>query len=245
MPRLIRLLAVLLLLLGPGSAIADEEQPAGDLVEARTRLAERTREYRESLQKLLTLQEAEEARAESRAREWKALLERGIVSRREAEESERALAAARGRAEATRERMAEAEALLGETLAAIEIAKLPPVARGEVVTTPEVIVYRGPAEVVDVHTLETFFARRFGHVLPVSARGQTAVHDRMGLDHRHAIDVALHPDSEEGRALIEYLRLNRVPFLAFRRAIPGASTGAHVHVGPTSPRLIPARNTGG
>jgi hypothetical protein len=140
--------------------------------------------------------------------------------------------------------MAEAEALMGETLAAIEVARMPRADQAEVVLTPAVILYRGPIEVVDVDTLETFFARRFGRVLPVSARGQTAVHDRMGLDHRHAIDVALHPDSDEGQALIAYLRLNRIPFLAFRRAIPGASTGAHVHVGRTSPRLVPIRDSG-
>jgi hypothetical protein len=70
----------------------------------------------------------------------------------------------------------------------------------------------------------------------VSALGQTAVHNRLGFDHRNAADVAVHPDSPEGRALLDHLRALGVPFLAFRGAVAGASTGAHVHVGAPSPR---------
>jgi len=44
-----------------------------------------------------------------------------------------------------------------------------------------------------------FFFETFGRVLPISASGQTATHDRLRLDHRNVIDVALHPDSTEGR----------------------------------------------
>lgn len=53
--------------------------------------------------------------------------------------------------------------------------------------------------------LQRSFSTRFGRALPVSAGGQTIAHDGLGLDH-HAIDVAIHPDSAEGRMLIEYLR---------------------------------------
>jgi hypothetical protein len=45
------------------------------------------------------------------------------------------------------------------------------------------------------------------------------------------MDVAVHPDSAEGRALIAYLRGNGIPFIAFRSAVPGSATGAHVHIG--------------
>jgi hypothetical protein len=71
----------------------------------------------------------------------------------------------------------------------------------------------------------------------VSARGQTATHERLGFDHRNAIDVALHPNSVEGRALLDHLRGRGIPFLAFRGPRPGVSTGAHVHVGTPSARL--------
>lgn len=84
--------------------------------------------------------------------------------------------------------------------------------------------------------LGRFFASRFGRVLPVSAFGQTALHGRLGFDHRNAFDVAVHPDSPEGRALIAYLRSRNIPYITFRSAVRGIATGPHIHVGNPSPR---------
>ena len=96
----------------------------------------------------------------------------------------------------------------------------------------------GAWSLADAETvLQHFFARRFGRPLPVSAWGQTVVHDRLGLDHRDAFDVALHPDSAEGRALMAFLRSAGIPFVGVRSRIRGLSTGAHIHVGPESGRL--------
>ena len=85
--------------------------------------------------------------------------------------------------------------------------------------------------------LQKWFTARFGRSLPVSAFGQSTLHDRMGFDHRNALDVALHPDSPEGRALMEYLRSAGVPFIAAWGAIPGSASGAHIHVGQPSPKM--------
>jgi len=63
----------------------------------------------------------------------------------------------------------------------------------------------------------------------------------MGFDHRNALDVALAPDSPEGRALIEYLRGEGIPFIAYRGAVAGSSSGAHIHVGQPSPRITVKR----
>jgi hypothetical protein len=127
-----------------------------------------------------------------------------------------------------------------EARALLRLAALPPLAPGQQRTTPGVIEYGGASRwtLDQVTGLERFFAERFGRVLPVSAVGQTPLHDRLGFDHRNALDVALHPDSAEGRALLEHLRTRGVPYLAFRGALAGASTGAHVHVGTPSPRKI-------
>ena len=38
-------------------------------------------------------------------------------------------------------------------------------------------------------------------------------------------------------ALIAYLRSNGIPYIAFRSAVAGAATGAHIHVGYPSHRL--------
>ncbi len=82
--------------------------------------------------------------------------------------------------------------------------------------------------------VETAFADRFGKPLPVSAMGDTAVHRALGFDHRGRVDVALNPDQPEGIWLREYLTANKIPFFAFRQAVPGKATGAHIHLGPMS-----------
>ena len=229
--------------LGLGSLHAQGADAADGLVDAQKRLVETTRTYRETLDRLLIFHEQDAARAEQEVAKRRSLLEKGIVSRREVEESEWAAAAAMRRVKETSERRAEADALLAETLASIELARLPRAPAAGVVSTANALRYDGDGELTSALAsgLERFFAQRFARPLPVSARGQTALHDRMGLDHRAAMDVAVHPDSEEGRALIEYLRVRGIPFLAFRGAVLGSSTGAHVHVGWASMRLMPAR----
>jgi hypothetical protein len=81
-----------------------------------------------------------------------------------------------------------------------------------------------------------FFETRGSRWIPISAMGQTAFHERRGLDHSNAIDVALHPDSLEGQLLMTHLRRFSIPFVAFREKVPRAATGAHIHVGNPSPR---------
>lgn len=85
--------------------------------------------------------------------------------------------------------------------------------------------------------IKEFFLTRFGRALPVSAMGQTGAHERMKYDHHEAMDVAVHPDSKEGRALIGYLRQTGTPFIAFRRRVAGLATGPHIHIGKPSPKL--------
>jgi hypothetical protein len=85
--------------------------------------------------------------------------------------------------------------------------------------------------------VETAFTEHFGKPLPVSAMGDTAVHRTLGFDHRGRVDVAINPDQPEGVWLREYLTSNRIPFFAFRQAVPGKATGAHIHLGPMSTRF--------
>ena len=60
--------------------------------------------------------------------------------------------------------------------------------------------------------------------------GQSPTHDRMSLDHREALDIALQPGSTEGRELMLYLRKTGIPFIAFRGQVRSMSTGAHIHI---------------
>lgn len=85
--------------------------------------------------------------------------------------------------------------------------------------------------------VEVAFEEHFGKPMPVSAIGQTAVHRALGFDHRGRVDVAIHPDAPEGVWLLEYLTANRIPYYAFRQAVKGKATGAHIHIGPMSTRL--------
>jgi hypothetical protein len=95
----------------------------------------------------------------------------------------------------------------------------------------------GNWKISDAARVENFFLSKFGRRLPSSTIGQSDLHTRWGYDHRNGMDVGLHPDSVEGRGLIEFLRSEEIPFQAFRGAVPGVSTGPHIHVGNPSRRL--------
>lgn len=86
-------------------------------------------------------------------------------------------------------------------------------------------------------SLQTDFLRRFGHPLPVSALGMTETHAELNFNHAGRVDVALHPDSAEGRWLIAQLESRDIPYIAFRNAVAHKATGAHIHLGLPSPRL--------
>jgi hypothetical protein len=90
---------------------------------------------------------------------------------------------------------------------------------------------------VDFLRIESAYASRFSKRLPVSAVGETAVHRALGFDHRDRVDVAVHPDQPEGVWLRQFLTDQHIPYFAFRHAVPGKATGAHIHIGPMSTRL--------
>ena len=207
---------------------------AGSLAE----LEQRTREYQDSLRRLLDLEEQAVARTRATAERYRTLHAERLVARREMESAEQAVADAQGRVDETRRRLADSQQLVLEAQALQRLATLPTLPPGEERATPEVIEYGGarPWTLAQVAGLDQFFAARFRRSLPVSALGQTPLHDRLGFDHRNAVDIAVHPDSVEGRVLLDHLRAHSIPFLAFRGPLAGVSTGAHVHVGPPSPR---------
>ena len=88
-----------------------------------------------------------------------------------------------------------------------------------------------------INEIGEMYLLAFGSGPPVSAQGSTPMHRSMGLDHTGRIDVAVHPDSDEGQFLMYLLEGFGIPYIAFRTAIPGQSTGPHVHIGPPSDRI--------
>lgn len=95
----------------------------------------------------------------------------------------------------------------------------------------------GRWRISDSAKVENFFMSQFKRPLPLTAFGQSELHTQWGLDHRNGMDVGLHPDSVEGKALIKFLQSEEIPFMAFRVSVPGVATGPHIHVGNGSHRL--------
>lgn len=210
---------------------------------SRNELIEATKRYRNSLQDLIVYQERDAARVTERRDKIKELYVQGLIAKRELDDSEKALAAARGKVEATRGSMNEAETVIAQTLEesklAEQLARAPQVPAGGFVKTVAYIRYNGPFRwslATDAARVQSFYLAKFGRVLPTSAFGQTGVHNQLGFDHHNAMDVAVHPDSAEGQALMTYLRGAGIPFIAFRQAIAGSATGPHIHIGPPSHR---------
>ncbi|MEO8658476.1 MAG: hypothetical protein ABI693_08395 [Bryobacteraceae bacterium] len=85
--------------------------------------------------------------------------------------------------------------------------------------------------------IEFSYMKHFGRDLPISANGMTAIHRSLGYDHRDRVDVALSPDTTEGRWLLGYLESQKIPYFAFRAAIARKATAPHIHIGPPSLRL--------
>ena len=171
--------------------------------------------YRATLPPVLAMYERELERQTELAAARQDLYERGALSESEVRAGKRALAAAQKDVEDTRRDMAAADRMMGEARM-VDVARARPLARGQYEEMAGLVRFAGVAEwslAVDTPKLQRFFQNAFGRALPISAFGQTALHDRMGFDHRNALDVALHPDSPEGRALMTYLRTSGIPFI--------------------------------
>jgi hypothetical protein len=162
------------------------------------------------------------------------LYSEGLIARIELEKAEQDLTAAKTRVEETK----KAEEL--SKVQAQELAKTQQLAKIKTFVKPTSMITRSTAgnwSIASLSTVQQFFSNTFRKPLPTSAVGQSATHNRMGWDHRNSVDVGLHPDSAEGRALIAYLQNAGIPYLAFRGTIPGVATGPHIHIGSPSHRL--------
>lgn len=207
--------------------------------ESRARLLQASDTYRESLEKLLALQKQESERNEAKVEKNRKLLEMGLIARRQLDESESELSALREKVTDVEKQLQSLENLVAEVRLAEEMANTPVAPQFTVRTTGQLIRYVGSSRwaMSDFTKVDAFFRLRFSKPLPVSAFGQTETHNRLGFDHREAIDVAIHPDSLEGQELMNYLSAEGISFTAIRGAISGSATGAHIHIGPSSKRV--------
>ena len=246
-------LLTLVLLISASDSFAQKKRPArqtkttpiqstGDLTKLRDEYIKATKDYKASLQKLLTLYQESVRKAEERVNQSQKLLADGLISKRELERSEQALADAKLKVSGTEQQIAGADTQIAQTLLEIEgekqIAKLGPARKGSFVTTASFIRYTGagPWVLSQAGKIESFFQQTFKRPLPIAVFGQGAIHNQWHLDHRNAMDVSLNPDGPEGQALMDFMRRNGIPFSAFRAAIPGVATGPHIHIGLPSHR---------
>jgi hypothetical protein len=194
------------------------------------------KQYKETLAGVLKFHETELSKAATREEKDQQLFQLGAIKREDLAASQQALLAQKLRFAKIRKQVEEAEHMIMEAEALDDFINARP---GQFSMSAALIRFSGLAgwELDNITAVKKFFTEKFGRALPISAYGQSATHDRLGFNHRHAIDVAINPDSAEGQALLAYLRSAGVPFLAFRRAVPGASTGAHIHIGKPSSRF--------
>jgi hypothetical protein len=201
-----------------------------------------TKEYKASLEKLLALYQASYQKAEQRLDQMQKLLAEGLISKRDVEQAETALADAKLKVSGVENQISTADAQIAQALIEIEgdkqIAKLGRVPRGTMIRSGSFIRFTGAGSWVLAQSgkIESFFQQTFKRPLPIAVFGQGAIHNQWRLDHRNAMDISLNPDGTEGQALMEFLRRNGIPFSAFRGAIPGVATGPHIHIGLPSHR---------
>ena len=243
------------LLLIPEVAVAQKKRPSGkpkakiekpkpvdEIAKLREEFIKATNEYKASLEKLRASYEKDVLKAEERLTQSQGLFSQGLLSRKELEGAERAAAEAKEKVADVGRRMTTADSQIADTLLEAEaertLAKIKPIPRGGMVSTAAMIRFNGASAWVlsDAWKVQRFFLETFKKPLPIAVFGQGSIHDRWRLDHHNAMDVSLHPDGPEGQALLNFLRTNGIPFLAFRQAIPGTATGPHIHIGRPSHR---------
>ena len=221
---------------------APKQEPPSELTKLREEYVKATNDYKASLEKLLAIYEGNVKKAEEKVTLSKKLLAEGLIARAQVEENEHALALEQQKVEETRRQMTSADAqiagVLVETAADEEIAKNLRFAKQTLIRTSAFTRYTGSGgwNLSDAGRIQRFFSDTFHKQLPIAVFGQGAIHDRWRLDHRNAMDIQLHPDGVEGRALLDYLQRNGIPYSAFRSAIPGTATGPHIHIGRPSHR---------
>ncbi len=216
-------------------------KPVNELAKLQEEFIAATKEYKAKLAKLEAIHERNVTKAEEKLAQSQKLFAEGLISRNQLTESESDLAAAKDKVSETQRQMANADTQIADTLveaqAEARMSKTP-LRKGSLIRTTSYIRYSGAGSwlLSESWKVQRFFQDSFKKQLPVGVFGQGAIHDRWRLDHRNAMDVSLHPDGPEGQALMNFLRANGVPFLAFRAAIPGTATGPHIHVGRPSHR---------
>ncbi len=220
----------------------EQKELAQKAAASREDLIAATKKYRDSLGGLLTaLKEQERLKVEVLEKK-QSLIAQGLMVKRELEPNEQELTRLRTQMTDTNKRITQADQFMVEIMNLEQLARNPPKtyqAPGMYYDNTRYIRYTGTVawSLRGFSQVDSFYQSRYRQSLPVSAFGQSDTHNRLGFDHSNSFDVALHPDTAEAQAVMSYLRSRGIPFTAFRGAIPGNATGAHIHIGYPSHRF--------
>jgi hypothetical protein len=224
----------------PAAKLAEAQQAIDDALDAE--VLERTLYGHVEIEKLSPAQVDEMVgaaqrrldRAEKKLQHDQSLIDQGVAPARFTDDAKTEVARRSEALDQARQRAA----LLMEIVAS---------AKAETAPAPDAVGIWKPKEFVDgdhllgpedIREITLAYEKQFHEPMPVSARGMTEVHRALGLDHTGRIDVAVTPDSPQGVWLRKFLESKGIPYYAFRVAIPGKATGAHIHIGPGSTRLV-------
>jgi hypothetical protein len=216
-------------------------KPVNELAKLRDDYVKTTKDYKASLQSLLTLYGKSVKKAEQQLDQSNKLFAAGLISKRELENSEQAVVEANAKVAGVHQQISGADTQIAQGLVEMQtekqIAKVGRLPKGSLVQTTSFIRYNGgPWLLTQAGKIQNFFLQKFGRPLPIAVFGQGSIHNQWRLDHHNAMDVSVYPDTIEGQALMDFLRSNGIPFSAFRTAIPGVATGPHIHIGVPSHR---------
>ncbi|MBX7220534.1 MAG: hypothetical protein K1Y36_11355 [Blastocatellia bacterium] len=210
--------------------------PQEKVNETTAALIKATEEYKQTLDRLIALYEADATNEAQRLDKLKQLFEEGIIARKELETQNQKIEAIKIKIQDAKRQQTQADELIAEVQAMDAMRDALAANRAGTSYGTKYIRYVGANQwnIGNFGEIDRFFIGKFGRSLPTSAFGQSATHDQLRYDHHNAVDVPLHPDSAEGLALMDYLRSRAIPFMAFRTTIPNSSTGAHIHIGTPS-----------
>ena len=189
--------------------------------------------------KLLADYEREQSKLRLEVIHRRKLFQDGRIAQEQVHEAEQSFITALRHVHEMRHAVVEADIAITEAVWGATVERMPILPVNGYSETRDLARFNGGVRwsLKEAPRIERYFSQTFGRRLPVTAMGQSATHNRLRFDHRDAMDVALHPDSAEGKALIAHLRKASIPFTAFRGAITGSSTGPHIHIGQPSRRL--------
>ncbi|HYQ96871.1 MAG TPA: hypothetical protein VEO92_00775, partial [Candidatus Nitrosocosmicus sp.] len=188
------------------STIPPGPAPDAELARLRADVLQKMRDSRAGAEKLIALREEQAKKLTEEYGKRRQFYHEGLISKAELDQALRSLEEAIARLEDDKRWLTDQDIAITEASMRNELLDSMSPGIGVYSETGSLIRFNGDRvwSIADAVKIENFFFKTFGRGLPVSALGQTGIHDRLQFDHRNAMDVALHPDSREGRSLMSH-----------------------------------------